>query len=392
MAAGRWEAMRDAEPVRQHVQSLLGTDLTLRRVAELSGVSFGALERLLYGKGGTPPTRRMLPELADALLEITATVPSRAHRQSHLVDAVGARRRLQALAVIGWSFSDVARRLGCTAQTVHRYTRQPYITQAKHDQLAVLYDELRRRPAHDPERRVRNHARRQRWNGPQAWTPQTIDDPAAEPALPDLVDAAGTRRRVEALCHLGWSLARQAVCADQPVAEYAALLRQSMVTAEQARAVTGVYDALGMTAPLPGDTDAVLTRRWATEQGFLPALLWDDDTIDDPAANARYAILAHGEHGDEALIWRALHWQVPIETLPNNELAILNRHRHEYGLIPRGPEAITKAYLAHCADGCSRAIAAIRLGIPKTRLDQALWATQTTRRSLRSAQARLAAA
>ncbi|MEU1813197.1 hypothetical protein [Micromonospora aurantiaca (nom. illeg.)] len=68
----------------------------------------------------------------------------------------------------------------------------------------------------------------------------------------------------------------------------------------------------------------------------------------------------------------ALNGYIPIEELPDTELEMLNRHRRQRGLIPRGEVAIREAYASVAADGCSRTVAAKRIGIPKTTLDSAL--------------------
>ncbi|MEU1813196.1 hypothetical protein [Micromonospora aurantiaca (nom. illeg.)] len=63
--------------------------------------------------------------------------------------------------------------------------------------------------------------------GPEVWTPEPIGRPLA----------AGTRRRIQAMCHLGWSLARQAERAAMPVEEYALLLQGDDVAPGIARVV-----------------------------------------------------------------------------------------------------------------------------------------------------------
>lgn len=112
------------------------------------------------------------------------------------------------------------------------------------------------------------------------------------PSLDDFPDSAriepcGFRRRLEALlvqgftirflaqeCGIGESTLQKARTADR-------------VTAYVARAVREVYDRLWDQRPQDyGISDAVVgaQQRNHVWQGCLPALAWDDDTIDDPAA------------------------------------------------------------------------------------------------------------
>jgi hypothetical protein len=93
------------------------------------------------------------------------------------------------------------------------------------------------------------------------------------------VPATGTRRRVQALCRIGWPLS--AIGGHLGVSKEAtnALLNRPKVTAAKATAVAKVYDRLSMT---PGPS--VRARRAAEASGWAPPLAWDDDTIDYPTA------------------------------------------------------------------------------------------------------------
>lgn len=100
-------------------------------------------------------------------------------------------------------------------------------------------------------------------------------------AIPDrvLVDATGTRRRVQALVALGYSLSAQCAVLGRTVNNYYKVTRKPKVFAETARAVRDLYRELEMT-PAPPSHGAVLARRHAARNGWLPPLAWDD--IDDP--------------------------------------------------------------------------------------------------------------
>lgn len=116
---------------------------------------------------------------------------------------------------------------------------------------------------------------------------------AVLPTLDDLADAAltaaaGTRRRLQALMVLGWSLTQiQRACGLSALGR---CLTRELVTARTARAVRDFYGSHWADTPAAIDprAQAVIdrTRARAERAGWLPPLAWDDDTIDDPDAPA----------------------------------------------------------------------------------------------------------
>lgn len=104
------------------------------------------------------------------------------------------------------------------------------------------------------------------------------------------VDATGTRRRVQALVALGWSV--------QSIADRSGIDRQILdrlvmgrwfTTGRTVRQVREIYDALSSTTPPETNQreriSASRARRRAEAEGWLLPAWWDDDTIDDPAAD-----------------------------------------------------------------------------------------------------------
>lgn len=102
-------------------------------------------------------------------------------------------------------------------------------------------------------------------------------------ALPDRthVDAAGTRRRVQALMALGYSMSVQAAHLGKTVSNFYKVLRNPKVFASTARAVRDLYNALSMT-PAPLSHGAKLARSMAARNGWPTPVAWDDDLIDLP--------------------------------------------------------------------------------------------------------------
>lgn len=95
------------------------------------------------------------------------------------VDATGTRRRIQALAAIGWTFSEQARRAGVSVQALHRYTRTETTTPVVRDRVHRLYDELSGTPG--PSKYARTTAARHGWARPIDWDDDALDDPGSAP-------------------------------------------------------------------------------------------------------------------------------------------------------------------------------------------------------------------
>jgi len=188
IAYGTWQPYVDAGPARQHVRLLASQGIGWKRAADLAGVSTGAVSKLLYGgPGDRPPSRRIRPETAAAIL---AVQPSRAALggKTH-VDATGTRRRLQALVAIGWSQAKLARRLGMLPSNFSDVMGRENVTAATARAVSALYDELWATPPAEPGQRekisasrARNSARAAGWAPPLAWDEEAIDDPEAGPA------------------------------------------------------------------------------------------------------------------------------------------------------------------------------------------------------------------
>jgi transcriptional regulator with XRE-family HTH domain len=116
-------------------------------------------------------------------------------RGDRLVDSCGVRRRLDALAAIGWSRSDLAAELGCDRSNVQRMVRSPRSTTETVAVVRALYDRLSMTPG--PSRKARSHAAGRGWAPPLAWDDRAIDDPAARPSRTGGRDARATRTALD---------------------------------------------------------------------------------------------------------------------------------------------------------------------------------------------------
>ncbi|RBQ05175.1 hypothetical protein DQE82_26885 [Micromonospora sp. LHW51205] len=108
------------------------------------------------------------------------------HRQGRpqpaYIDGTGTRRRLQALAVLGWRWEDLGQRLGTSwrgAQHLALDTGGVHHSSAA--RVAAVYRELCDRPGPSPIAAQRAVAKG--WHGPLAW--HDIDDPTCEPDTTD---------------------------------------------------------------------------------------------------------------------------------------------------------------------------------------------------------------
>lgn len=104
------------------------------------------------------------------------------------------------------------------------------------------------------------------------------------------LNAAGTRRRLQALVAIGWPKARLAARLGMLPANFGDVMTREQVTAGTARAVAALYDELWNTSPAEDGhrekISASRDRNYARVRGWAPPLAWDDDSIDDPAAAA----------------------------------------------------------------------------------------------------------
>jgi transcriptional regulator with XRE-family HTH domain len=181
IAARTWRPFVDAQPVRVHLAALRAAGLGTRRIAELSGVSCGAIRGVLHGYGDNPPAAKVRRETAQAILSLDVTKAQPAARG--LVDGTGTARRVQALCAIGWSLTAQAKRSGWEAGNYAKLAQGGPVRSATARTVARLYDRLSMTPApaSPSAEQVRKMAATRGWVPPLAWDDDEIDDPAAKP-------------------------------------------------------------------------------------------------------------------------------------------------------------------------------------------------------------------
>ena len=167
-----------AGPVAEHVTMLLRT-MSITALAAAAGVPTSTVRRVRS-------QARVRPATAAALLAVR---PARATGR-HYVDATGSRRRMQALAAMGWAPARVAGVAGLTRQLAVGICRGrvQWVWASTADSVRAAYDELSMRPfvpssvvERGHQTRLRTLVAAQGWVPPLAWDDDTIDDPAAVP-------------------------------------------------------------------------------------------------------------------------------------------------------------------------------------------------------------------
>lgn len=161
----------DGTRVASHIRLLLATGWTVQELARTTRISYRTITYVLSGQ------RSMQTRNAVKILAIKPlNGPSR-------VDATGTRRRIQALARIGWTLKTIAQRSGHSYSYFARILNGSVtaVSRDTADQVAVAYRSLVR--TQGPSLGTRTIAERNGWHGPFAWDESTIDDPNAAPDI-----------------------------------------------------------------------------------------------------------------------------------------------------------------------------------------------------------------
>ena len=163
----------DAQPLKDHVAMLMAAGMSFRAIALTAGYSSrNALTDSMTRSRVRPAT----------MARILAVNPQRDNRRDGYVDATGSRRRLQALAVNGYSTRYLAARLGhkhaATVQDIGS-GKTPTVRYRTMDAIRDLYEELWDKPGGNA--RSASIARSKGWLPALAWDDDLLDDPSHEP-------------------------------------------------------------------------------------------------------------------------------------------------------------------------------------------------------------------
>jgi len=214
IAYGRWQPWADAVIVRSHVRHLRATGASYEAIAAVAGVSPMTVHRVLHGKphtedrgrAGRQPLTRVSAVAAQRLLAVT---PAMVEKVAARRDAIGARRRLQALIAVGHPPAALAHTLGIAPRAVTRIVRGTIVTVGPdlHAGVCELYDRLW--DMAPPERTLTERkaaaaahtlAAGRGWPAPMGLDDSRIDDRAYRPRAhwrPTAVSGDTRHRRCE---------------------------------------------------------------------------------------------------------------------------------------------------------------------------------------------------
>ena len=157
----------DSTPAREHIVTLVEAGYSLSSIARRSGVSLSAIYNL---SRGVNPTIHV--DTSEAILGTRAG-------DAVMVPAVGVHRRLQHLALMGWSTSRLAEELGVTQQMVSLLTAG----RTRETHVTTFERVVRFFSAHWQEdggsTRAKGYARRNGYVPAAAW--DDIDNPRERP-------------------------------------------------------------------------------------------------------------------------------------------------------------------------------------------------------------------
>lgn len=204
---GLWEPFVPSEPVRAHVRAIQAQGMSYRAIEKALDLPECAFKHLMWGTNGRPPSRKTRAETAEAVLGFWPSADD--FPDCARIDPTGTRRRVRALATLGWTHVYLAGRVGIAPTNFRRAMCQERVTARFARAVHEAYNELWMRSPQEHEvsnamvvRTVRA-AQRKNWPGPLAWDDDTIDNPQAVPQTDAVQPAAIEGENVAARWLLG---------------------------------------------------------------------------------------------------------------------------------------------------------------------------------------------
>ncbi len=156
----------DATPVRQHITALNNAGMSYRDIALDAAMTATGIFYIVNSG------RTVQKATADRILRIPIGGDG-------LVPCIGTRRRIQALAALGWPQKTLAARIGEREKHVSQFMRRERITADKARRVKAVFAELCM--TEGPSDQCRKRARALGWFPPLAW--DDIDNPDENPDL-----------------------------------------------------------------------------------------------------------------------------------------------------------------------------------------------------------------
>lgn len=196
--SGEPDSWVDGDIVRGHLHRLADAGIGYKTVADAAGLSASTLTSILYGRHRAdpthpehrPPRRRVARATAEAVLAVQVDPNLGA-----IVDATGTRRRIQALAVVGWTHAQIAATINVSPSNLSSMLDRGCVRRSTADAVRQAYETMWRGPVifTPGQRRARTRAERAGWAPPMAWDDETMDDPSAQPQIGDDITASDAR-------------------------------------------------------------------------------------------------------------------------------------------------------------------------------------------------------
>lgn len=262
IAYGRWEdPFVDPTKAREHVREIVTRyGISYGSIARLGSFSTGQIEQLMT-PGHHQYPGRIRKETEASILAIRFDLDELDPIAWVAVD--GTRRRLQALARVGWPQSSIAAELGITGSAVGSYGSpgRRFVHVATAIAVREVYARLSMKLG--PSTKAVARAANRGWPPPWSWDDETLDDVTAEPDLACLVRPANrpseeTLEEIRDLLRMDGTMTIGAI-ADRMRVSKDAISRAFTRTIDQRRAAA-YAEALGdgYAGPLRRDEQADL--------------------------------------------------------------------------------------------------------------------------------------
>ncbi len=163
----------------EHIARLRAAGCSLQQVADDSGIHLDSVSLIARGQRLSISRNTEYMLLHVPIPEGFIQAPSRRQGKQRIPN-VGTRRRLQALAVHGYTLEHLASELGVTVTPVAAWIQKDYVAPESARRVAELFDRLQMVPG--PSQRASKVALGKGWAPPFAWDEDSIDDPDASPA------------------------------------------------------------------------------------------------------------------------------------------------------------------------------------------------------------------
>lgn len=187
ITAGTWQPYADAEPVRLHILKLQEAGVSLTRIQQLTKLPLrtisGFLRPSLHRSNIRARKRNTRPEVAAKILAVPLD------QSAAIVDATGTKRRIQALAAMGWPQEMTASHAGLGAKYMTQLLKRDHVHSRTAAAITRLYDEVsdskaeRHGISKTSANRARARAAAHGWVPPKYWAkyPDAIDCPHFTP-------------------------------------------------------------------------------------------------------------------------------------------------------------------------------------------------------------------